>query len=62
MWSVVSVTGSTSTSAKDVWRRPWLSNGLMRTSRCVPCSTDNVPYANGACTANVALLMPASSA
>ena len=43
MWSVVSTTGSTSTSAKDVWRRLWLSNGLIRTNRCVPCSTDSVP-------------------
>ncbi|SKX66748.1 Uncharacterised protein [Mycobacteroides abscessus subsp. abscessus] len=44
MWSVVSTTGSTSTSANEVWRRPWLSNGLMRTNRCVPCSTESVPY------------------
>ena len=39
-WSDCSTTGSTSTPAKLVWRRPWLSNGLIRTSRCVPCSTD----------------------
>ena len=43
MWSVVSTTGRTSTSANDVCRRPWLSNGLIRTSRCVPISTDSVP-------------------
>ena len=43
MWSVCSTTGSTSTPAKDVCRRPWLSNGLIRTSRWVPCSTESVP-------------------
>ena len=43
MWSACSTTGSTSTPANDVWRRPWLSNGEMRTSRWVPCSTDSVP-------------------
>ena len=43
MWSVVSTTGSTSTSAKEVWRRPWLSNGLIRTRRWVPISTERVP-------------------
>ncbi|CAM5683189.1 hypothetical protein SHIRM173S_08041 [Streptomyces hirsutus] len=40
MWSVCSTTGSTSTPANEVWRRPWLSKGEMRTSRWVPCSTD----------------------
>jgi len=60
--SVCSTTGTTSTAAKLVWRRPWLSNGLIRTSRCVPCSTESVPYAYGTLTANVADLMPASSA
>ena len=39
MWSVCSTTGSTSTPAKLVCRRPWLSNGLIRTSRWVPDST-----------------------
>ena len=43
MWSVSSTTGSTSTPANEVWRRPWLSNGLIRTSRWVPCSTESVP-------------------
>ena len=33
----------TSTAANDVWRRPWLSNGEMRTKRWVPASTDSVP-------------------
>ena len=42
-WSVCSTTGSTSTPAKEVCRRPWLSNGEMRTSRWVPCSTESVP-------------------
>ena len=42
-WSVDSMSGTTSTAANDVWRRPWLSNGLMRTRRCVPASTDSVP-------------------
>ncbi len=27
----------------DVWRRPWLSNGLIRTRRWVPISIDRVP-------------------
>ena len=62
MWSASSVTGSTSTPAKEVCRRPWLSNGEIRTSRWVPCSTDSVPYANGALTWKVADLIPASSA
>ena len=43
MWSPCSTTGTTSTPAKEVCRRPWLSNGEIRTSRCVPCSTDSVP-------------------
>ena len=43
MWSVVSMRGMTSTAAKDVWRRPWLSKGLMRTRRWVPASTLSVP-------------------
>ena len=60
--SVCSRTGTTSTAANEVCRRPWLSNGEIRTSRCVPCSTDSVPYANGAWTWNVADLIPASSA
>src|SRR5918994_586100 len=42
-WSVCSTTGSTSTPANEVCRRPWLSNGEMRTSRWVPCSTESVP-------------------
>ena len=43
MWSVSATSGSTSTPAKEVWRRPWLSNGEIRTRRWVPCSTDSVP-------------------
>ena len=43
MWSVDSMRGMTSTAAKEVWRRPWLSKGLMRTRRCVPPSTLKVP-------------------
>ena len=43
MWSVDSMSGMTSTAAKEVCRRPWLSKGLMRTSRCVPPSTESVP-------------------
>ncbi len=43
MWSVCSTTGRISTPAKEVWRRPWLSKGEMRTSRWVPCSTERVP-------------------
>ena len=43
MWSVASTSGTTSTAAKLVWRRPWLSNGEMRTRRCVPPSTDRRP-------------------
>jgi hypothetical protein len=39
MWSLCSTTGTTSTAAKDVCRRPWLSKGEIRTSRWVPCST-----------------------
>ena len=39
MASVWSISGITSTAAKDVWRRPWLSNGLIRTRRWVPAST-----------------------
>ena len=62
MWSVVSTTGSTSTSANDVCLRPWLSNGLIRTNRWVPISMDNVPYMYGPLTAKVADLSPASSA
>jgi len=62
MWSVCSMSGMTSTAANDVWRRPWLSKGEIRTSRWVPASTDSVPYAYGAFTSNVADLMPASSA
>ncbi len=62
MWSVDSVTGSTSTPANEVWRRPWLSKGEIRTRRWVPCSTDSVPYAYGARTSKVVDLIPASSA
>ena len=39
-----------------------LSKGEIRTSRWVPCSTDNVPYAKGALMENVADFRPASSA
>ena len=45
MESSDSISGTTSTAAKDVWRRPWLSKGLMRTRRCVPASTERVPNA-----------------
>jgi hypothetical protein len=45
MWSVCSMSGTTSTAAKEVWRRPWLSNGLIRTSRWVPASTERLPKA-----------------
>ncbi len=41
--SVCSSWGTTSTAAKEVWRRPWLSNGLIRTRRWVPTSTERVP-------------------
>ena len=37
--------GVVPTPANEVCRRPWLSNGEMRTRRCVPCSTESVPYA-----------------
>ncbi|CPU65817.1 Uncharacterised protein [Mycobacteroides abscessus] len=43
--SVCSMSGITSTAANDVWRRPWLSNGEMRTRRWVPASTDRWPNA-----------------
>ena len=62
MWSVCSMSGMTSTAAKLVWRRPWLSNGLMRTSRCVPASTERLPKAYGTLTSKVADFRPASSA
>ena len=48
--------------AKEVWRRPWLSKGLIRTRRWVPPSTDRVPKAKGESTSKVADLMPAPSA
>ena len=43
MVSVCSMSGTTSTAAKLVWRRPWLSNGLIRTRRWVPPSTLRLP-------------------
>ena len=43
--SVCSMSGMTSTAAKLVWRRPWLSNGLIRTRRWVPASTERLPNA-----------------
>ena len=41
--SVCSMSGTTSTAAKLVCRRPWLSNGLIRTRRWVPPSTERLP-------------------
>ena len=41
--SSLSMSGMTSTAAKLVWRRPWLSNGLIRTSRWVPRLDGEVP-------------------
>ena len=43
--SSLSMSGMTSTAAKLVWRRPWLSNGLIRTRRWVPPSTERCPNA-----------------
>ena len=60
--SVCSISGTTSTAAKDVCRRPWLSNGEIRTSRWVPASTDRTPNAYGALISKVADFRPASSA
>ena len=60
--SLDSMSGTTSTAAKLVWRRPWLSNGLIRTSRWVPPSTERLPYAYGTSTSKVADFSPASSA
>src|SRR5258708_2777421 len=51
----------TSTSAKEVCRRWFWSNGEMRTSLCTPCSERRRPYARGPRTMNVTLLRPASS-
>ena len=62
MESVCSMSGMTSTAANDVCRRPWLSNGEIRTRRCVPASTDRFPNAYGTLTSNVADFRPASSA
>ena len=53
-----SITGHTCTAAKLVWRRPWLSNGLMRTSRCVPRSAVIRPYAYRPVSVNSADMMP----
>ncbi len=61
-WSVCSMSGITSTAANDVCRRPWLSNGEIRTRRWVPASTDRCPNAYGVFTSKVADLRPASSA
>ncbi len=36
--SMSSMSGTTSTAANEVWRRPLLSKGDMRTSRCTPIS------------------------
>ena len=52
----------TSTAANEVCRLSAESNGLIRTRRCVPASTDSVPNAYGASTSKVADLMPAPSA
>jgi len=38
IWILSSITGLTVTAAKLVWRRAWLSKGLMRTRRCTPAS------------------------
>ena len=62
MSSLCSTTGTTSTPAKEVCRRDCESKGEIRTKRCVPCSTEIVPYAYGALTRNVVDLIPASSA
>ena len=43
--STSSIIGHTWIAAKLVWRRPWLSNGLIRTSRWVPRSLVMRPYA-----------------
>ena len=43
MESVLSMSGMTSTAAKEVWRRPWLSKGEIRTRRWVPASTERLP-------------------
>src|SRR5437588_2463894 len=59
--SVLSSSGITSTSAKDVCRRWFWSNGEMRTRRCTPCSDRSRPYARGPRTRKVALFKPASS-
>src|SRR2546421_791045 len=59
--SVLSSSGITSTSAKDVCRRWFWSNGEMRTRRCTPCSERSSPYARGPRTMKVALFRPASS-
>ena len=40
-----SSSGMTSTAAKLVWRLPAELKGLIRTSRCVPASTESVPNA-----------------
>jgi len=37
------ITGMTSTLANVVWRRPLMSVGEMRTSRCTPCSLRSMP-------------------
>ncbi len=58
--SGASITGHTCTAAKLVWRRPWLSNGLIRTSRCIPRSPVNRPYAYRPLIVASADRMPAS--
>ncbi len=56
-----SSSGATITCAKLVWRRCAASNGLRRTSRCLPRSALRIPYAFSPRTVNVADLIPYSS-
>ena len=59
--SGASISGIASTSAKLVWRKLSLLNGLRRTSRWTPCSPRSLPYAYSPRTLYVAFFMPASS-
>src|SRR5215475_11075960 len=56
-----SSSGATMTCAKLVWRRCAWSNGLRRTSRCLPRSALRIPYAFSPRTVKVADLRPYSS-
>ena len=53
--------GATITCAKLVWRRCAESNGLSRTSRCLPRSALRIPYAFSPRIVIVADLIPYSS-